>query len=100
MVEPLPIDRLEAYSERFPQEVLLVQAHVDHEPDTVIIFRGFSSSLMRPTAFDPEVPVLPKTAVIKTLDRLQGPYQPEAPQYLERNISWATFRDRLMELGL
>lgn len=100
MTDRLPIQRLEAYTERHPEEVLLVNAVVDGEADQVIIFRGFSSSLMRPTAADPEVPVLPATAVIETLDRLQGPYTPNHPQYLERSIPWERFEGRLSEAGL
>lgn len=96
----LPIHRLEQYTLRFPQEVLMVNAHVNGEEDYVVVFRGFSSSLMHPTAADPEVPVLTKDAVLETVDRLQGPYQPNDPQYLERNIAWGEFSDRLTELGL
>ncbi len=47
--------RLEQYTVKRPQEVLLVTVEVDGERDEVAIFRGFSSSLMRPTAFDPDV---------------------------------------------
>jgi hypothetical protein len=97
---PLPIQRLEQYTLRWPQEVLMVSAQVGEEEDYVVVFRGFSSSLMRPTAADPEVPVLPAEAVILSLDRLQGPYQPDNPQYLEQDIPWAEFSDRLQALGL
>jgi hypothetical protein len=100
MTDALPIQRLEAYTLRYPQEVLVISATVEGEADQVVVFRGFSSSLMRPTAFDPEVPVLPATARLDTLDRLLGPYTPDNPQYLERDISWATFSDRLTDLGL
>jgi len=100
MSETLPIQRLEQYTLRFPQEVLMVSALVDGEDDYVVVFRGFSSSLARPTAFDPEVPVLPKEAAIATIDRLQGPYTPDNPKYLERDITWEAFRNRLSEMGL
>lgn len=96
----LPIHRLEQYTLRHPQEVLLAQALVDGEPDQVVIFRGFSSSLMRPTAFDPDVPVLPETATIQTIDRLQGPYTPDQPRYLQQGLTWAEMAERLAELGL
>ena len=56
------IERLEEYTRLHPAEVLLVTATVDGEPDQVMVYRGFSSSLMRPTAADPEIPVLPDTA--------------------------------------
>lgn len=92
--------RLEAYTLKHPQEVLLVQAEIDGEPDTIVIFKGFSSSLVRATAFDPEVPVLPAGATVGVIDRLQGPYQPQNPQYIERNISLTDFLARLSADGL
>ncbi|MEM9978483.1 MAG: hypothetical protein AAF808_12735, partial [Cyanobacteria bacterium P01_D01_bin.2] len=70
-------------------------AEVDGEPDEILIYRGFSSSLARPTAFDPDLPVLPDSAVITTVDRLVGPYHPEAPMYLEQQVSWVEFSQRL-----
>ena len=87
--------RLEQYTLKHPQEVLIVHAEIEGESDQIVIFRGFSSSLMRPTAFDPEVPVLADTAVVNYIDRLQGPYRPASPQYLERNIDLDTFLSRL-----
>lgn len=100
MTAMLPIQRLEQYTFRFPQEVLMVNAKVNHEEDFVVVFRGFSSSLVNPTAADPEIPVLSEAAVIETIDRLQGPYTPDNPQYIEQAIPWSTFSDRLAELGL
>ena len=92
--------RLEQYTLQHLDEVLLVRLDVDGTPDEVVIFKGFSSSLMRPTAFDPDVPTIPETATIKTVDRLRGPYQPASPEYLERHISWSDFSDRLTAAGL
>lgn len=92
--------RLENYTLTHPQEVLLIQAQIEGEPDTIVIFKGFSSSLARATAFDPEVPVLPSSAVITEIERLQGPYQPQSPQYIERNISLSDFLQRLSADGL
>ncbi len=91
--------RLENYTLKHPQEVLLVHAQVEGEADQVIIFRGFSSSIMRPTAFDPEVPTLPATAVIHQIDRLESPYQPQSPQYLEQGLSLADFTAKLEAQG-
>ena len=88
--------QLEQYTLQNPQEVLLARVEIDGELDEILIFRGFSSSLMRPTAFDPDVAVLPEDAVIIAIDRLSGPYQPENPQYLERQISWEEFSQRLI----
>lgn len=79
--------RLEKYTIQHPNEVLLVTVTIDGEADQIAIFRGFSSSLMRPTAFDPDVPVLPDHSVIITIDRLAAPYNPEQPHYLERGLT-------------
>lgn len=88
--------QLEQYTLQHPQEVLLVSIEVEGEPDQILIFKGFSSSLIRPTSADPDVPVLPDNATGITIDRLSGPYQPDAPNYLERHISWETFSQRLI----
>lgn len=93
------ITRLENYTLRHPQEVLIVHAQVQDEADQVVIFKGFSSSLMRPTAFDPEVAVLPVDAQIQRIDRLQGPYQPQNPQYIEKDIHPDRFLARLTAQG-
>ncbi|MBE9139106.1 hypothetical protein IQ254_18220 [Nodosilinea sp. LEGE 07088] len=92
--------RLEQYTLRQPSLVLLVQAVIDGEADEVLIFRGFSSSLMRPTATDPEVPVLPAEAEIQSIDIMVGPYNPAAPQYLQRELSWAEMRSLLEDAGV
>lgn len=92
--------RLENYTLKFPQELLMIQAHIEDEADVIIIFKGFSSSLVRPTAFDPEVPILPNDAVISRIDRLKGPYQPQSPDYIEQNISLEAFVAKLTALGL
>ena len=88
--------RLEQYTLQHPQEVLLVAIEVGKESDQILIFKGFSSSLVRPTAADPDVPVLPDDATIIEIDRLAGPYQPNCPNYLERHITWDDFFQRLI----
>ncbi len=87
--------QLELYTIQHPQEVLLIKAEIDGEPDKIMIFRGFSSSLMRSTSFDPDIPVLPDDAVLIHIDRLEGPYNPACPRYVEPNISWEIFSQRL-----
>lgn len=79
--------RLEQYTIRNPHEVLLVTAEVNGGEDQVAIFRGFSSSLMHPTAFDPDIPVLPDDADILSVDRLEGPYNPHCPKVIECGLS-------------
>jgi len=85
------IARLENYTLKFPQEVLVVKVKIEGEEDTVVVFKGFSSSIVRPTAYDPEVPTIPADAKIECIDRVKGPYSPEAPDYIERDISLASF---------
>ncbi|QDZ39953.1 hypothetical protein FRE64_08355 [Euhalothece natronophila Z-M001] len=95
-----PEKRLEQYTLRYPQEVLLLDVELEGEADQILIFKGFSSSLMNPTAYDPDVPVLAEEAKILSIDRASSPYNPDNPQYIEQNISWDTMENRLTELGL
>ncbi|WP_066426450.1 hypothetical protein [Anabaena sp. 4-3] len=92
--------RLEQYTIKRPQEVLLVTVEIGEEQDKVAIFKGFSSSLMRPTAFDPEVAVIPDEATIMTVDRIASPYNPESPRYIQRQISWEAMQSLLTEVGV
>lgn len=92
--------RLEQYTLKRPGEVLLVSAEVDGELDEIAIFKGFSSSLVRSTAFDPDVPVLPESAKILTIDRLEAPFNPANPRYIQRAIDWETMQTLLAEVGI
>lgn len=92
--------RLEQYTLRRPQEVLIVMAEVEGEPDQITIFKGFSSSLMRPTAFDPDVPMLPETAKVISIDRLQSPYNPTNPRYIQTGLSLAEMQSLLEQAGV
>ncbi len=92
--------RLEQYTLRHPQVVLLVHAVVAGQADEVVVFRGFSSSLVHPTAFDPDVPVLPEDADIQSIDILKGPYSPTEPQYLQQGLSWSAMLSMLEAAGL
>lgn len=92
--------RLEQYTIKRPQEVLIVHAEIEGEPDEITIFKGFSSSLMRPTAFDPEVPMLPETAQIIAIDRLKSPYTPQSPIYLEQGVTWEQMQVLLNQVGV
>lgn len=87
--------QLETYSNQHPQEVLLIKLQIDGELDEVMIFKGFSSSLMRATAFDPDVPVISDRAEILSIDRLTAPYKPNQPNYLQQGITWEEFQDFL-----
>ena len=48
----------------------------------LLIFRGFSSSVSHPTAFDPDQPALPPLAQVQAAELLQGPLNPSAEQRL------------------
>jgi hypothetical protein len=97
MMTTLDLGRqLEEYTMRHPHEMLLVTATIDGKADQIAIFKGFSSSLMCPTAFDPDVPVIPVGAEIHEIDRLQSPYNPNDPRYIERHLTWAQFREYLV----
>jgi len=92
--------RLEQYTIKRPQEVLLVEAQIAGEPDQIVIFKGFSSSLMRPTAFDPEVPILCEDANIISIARLASPYNPDTPHYLQQGLSLSQMKELLAEVGI
>ncbi|MGK7902316.1 MAG: hypothetical protein AB4352_13050 [Hormoscilla sp.] len=93
-------NRLEQYTIKRPQEVLLVAAEINGESDLILIFKGFSSSLMRPTAFDPDVPVLPGSARIVTIDRVKSPLNLDAPCYIQQGLTWETMEPLLAEVGV
>lgn len=92
--------RLEQYTLKKPHEVLLVDIEIGQEQDRIAIFKGFSSSLMRPTAFDPEVPVIPEKAKIINIDRVASPYNPQSPRYIQQRLTWETMQPILAQLGV
>lgn len=92
----LPIERLEQYTATLEDEVLLVVADIEGEADRILVFRGYSSSLLRPTAADLNVPVLPEGGKIVSISRLKAPYNPQSPQVIENNISWLDFLERFL----
>ncbi len=92
--------RLEQYTIKRPQEVLLVTVEIAREEDQIAIFKGFSSSLMRPTAFDPDVPVLPEEANILKIDIVASPYNPKAPRYIQQGLTWKDMETLLSQLRI
>eukprot|EP00271_Cylindrocystis_brebissonii_P015533 TRINITY_DN38452_c0_g1_i1.p1 TRINITY_DN38452_c0_g1~~TRINITY_DN38452_c0_g1_i1.p1 ORF type:complete len:217 (-),score=15.51 TRINITY_DN38452_c0_g1_i1:394-1044(-) len=96
------IRRLEAYTEKVPREVLLVHAKVEgeEEEDEVLIFKGFSSSVVRPTASDPSEPILPEDADILGVDRIRAPYNPSNILYIQQGVAWKDFDRLLSSKGL
>jgi hypothetical protein len=92
--------RLEQYTIKRPQEVLLVTAEIEGLIDQIAIFKGFSSSLVRQTAFDTDVPVLPDDANILKIDIATSPYNPNNPRYIEQGLPWEIMQAKLSDLGL
>jgi hypothetical protein len=92
--------RLEKYSAIAKQEVLIVTVEIDSVTDRIAIFKGFSSSLTSPTAFDPDVPVIPDPARIVAIDRVASPYNPQSPQYIQQGLTWEAFQPLLTALGI
>lgn len=92
--------RLEKYTAIATNEVLVVTAEIADEIDQIAIFKGFSSSLMRPTAFDPEVQVLPDEAKILSIDRVASPYNPSSPRYIQQGLTWETIQPLLIKVGV
>jgi hypothetical protein len=59
----------------------------------LLIFRGFSSSVSHPTAFDPDQPALPEAARIASAELLQGPLDPAQERLLAGPASVEAFLD-------
>lgn len=92
---------LEVYTQQVPQEVLRVEViQADGSPDLVLIFRGLSSSLMRPTPADLSQPVIEPEAQFLRLDRLVGPLDPAQPQVIAADLDAAATRQMLHQIGV
>ncbi|RWR76241.1 hypothetical protein CKAN_00467400 [Cinnamomum micranthum f. kanehirae] len=89
------IAMIESYTELAQDEVLLVRAMVDGQEEEVMVFKGFSSALSYRTSPDPSRSVLPARAVIKSIDRIKGPFDPSNIEYLEKDLAWEVFKKRL-----
>lgn len=93
----LTIQQLEKYTQTHPEEVLAVQAKEGEEIIDIIIFKGFSSSLTGATAFDPDLPILSAQGEILRIDRLVSPYNPNNPQYIQKNLTATEFSQLLAQ---
>ncbi|CAH1443522.1 unnamed protein product [Lactuca virosa] len=85
------ISLLEFYSQVAKDEALLVKAIVDDLEVEVLIFKGFSSSLSSGTSPDPTRSILPARAVIKSIDRVKGPFDPSNIDYIEKDLTLEAF---------
>lgn len=99
-ITPAIAKQLETYTLKRPNEVLLVQTLEADTEDQVLIFKGFSSSLMKPTDFNPDNSVFTPNAELITIDRLKSPYLPNNPQYIQRDLTWEMMTACLAEVGL
>ncbi|KAK7274146.1 hypothetical protein RIF29_15223 [Crotalaria pallida] len=90
------ITKLEFYSQSARGEALLVHALVDQEEVDVLIFKGFSSCLSYSTSPDPTRSILPARAVIKSIDRIKGPFDPANIEYLQKGVTWEEFQSNLL----
>lgn len=80
--------RLEQYTLKQRDEVLIINLETaTGEADQVMVFAGFSSSLMRATDYDPEVAIIASDSTITSIDRLVSPYNPNNPQYIESDLT-------------
>ncbi|KAL5553255.1 hypothetical protein UlMin_040656 [Ulmus minor] len=86
------IAMLEFYSQSARGEALIVKALVDDREVEVLIFKGFSSSLSYGTSADPSKSILPARAVIKSIDRVKGPFDPSNIEYLQKGLTWEAFK--------
>ena len=86
------LSELESISRDRPDRALRLQGQMgDGEALEVVIFRGFSSSLTHPTAFDPDQPLLPSEATIESAVLLQAPLNPVAEQVLAGPLAPSAF---------
>ena len=92
------LSELESISCNRPDRAFRLQGQMgDGEALEVVIFRGFSSSLTHPTAFDPDQPLLPSEATINSAVLLQAPITigchcelsaPRDPAYFLSSGNW------------
>ena len=93
--------RLEQYTLKRRHEVLIVNlVTAQGEADSVMIYAGFSSSLMRATDFDPDIPIIAADSEIVAIDRLHSPYNPDAPNYIESGLSLSAMEDILQTMDI
>lgn len=100
MSDPIGL-RLEKFTLQQQHEVLMVNLETAAgEPDIVMIYSGFSSSLMRSTSFDPDVLVIAQDSIITSIDRLASPYNPEQPKYIASGLTQLDMEKILQQMGI
>ena len=93
--------RLEKYTTKHREEVLMVNLETTSgEEDIVLIYNGFSGSLVKSTTYDPDIPVIEPDAKIISIDRMKSPYNPEQPQYIQQGLSLSEMEQLLLKSEL
>ena len=92
--------RLEEYTRKRPEEVLIVTLEIEGEMDEVMIFKGFSSSLIHPTNFDPDIPIISSAAKIIKIDRARSPYNPNNPEYFQQGLTQTEMESLLSAVNI
>ena len=93
--------RLEQYTIKNREEVLMVNLETSSgEEDVVLIYNGFSGSLVQSTTYDPDIPVIADDAKIVSIDRLASPYNPAEPQYIKQGLTLLEMENLLLDSGL
>ncbi len=87
MVDSALLAQLELLSRDRPDRVLRLRGQLQGageaaEPFELVMFRGFSSSTTHPTAYDPDVSLLPAGARLVEAELLAAPLNPDAEQRL------------------
>jgi len=93
-------DRLEKYTTIHPEVLMVTLQTSAGEEDIVVIYGGFSSSLVKPTNFDPDIPIIEAEATITNIDRLASPYNPDQPQYIQEGLSLTAMEKLLVASSL
>jgi hypothetical protein len=98
MVDSALIAQLELLSRDRPDRVLRLRGPLQGGGEVtelfeLVMFRGFSSSTTHPTAYDPDVSLLPEGASLAEAELLAAPLNPAAEQRLAGPAPVARFLD-------
>jgi len=56
--------------------------------------------LTQATPEDPEVSLIPESAIIITIDRLKSPFSSNQPEYIQKGLSWTEVEELLEEIDV
>ncbi|KAI3976473.1 hypothetical protein MKX01_008331 [Papaver californicum] len=78
-------------------EALLVTATVDGQEEEILIFKvsHMEKGITYRTSPDPSRSILPERAVIKSIDRIRGPFDPSNIEYIDKGLTLEIFERRL-----